>query len=429
MPRTKKRTFVLDTNVLVHDPNAIFSFDEHDVVIPITVVEELDGLKNGYELRNWSARAASNKLWNCIKVDQNAKCHSLGKNKGKLYLPLFNGYDAIRDRFTFLEDKADYRIISSAYESMKQGKNVTLVTKDLDVRIIASQLGIRVEDYLQDAVKDPDFLTAEMREIMPDELEEKSLKDELYLNQPVILRAGGSEYLYRWNGKEYARVTRRRINTGEKLPVKAQNIDQDFAVNVLMDPSISIVALNGAAGSGKTLLAVACSIAQRRLYDKILIARPAIELSDKSIGFLPGDLFDKYDPYFGPVRSAVRFILEGESNNMTKDGIEKWMNEKSMEKLALSMVRGETFHKSFIIVDEAQNLTPTEIKTIVSRAGKNTKVVITGDIGQIDVKYLTKESNGLAHLADRFRGQSCFAYSHLKHSVRSPLAELADKLL
>lgn len=427
MTRKKKRTFVLDTNILIHDPNAIFSFDEHDVVIPITVVEELDKLKNGYELRNWSARAASNKLWDCIKVNQNAEFHPLGKNKGKLYLPLFKGYGAIRDHF--MEDKADYRIISSAYELMKQGKNVTLVTKDLNVRIVASKLGIWVEDYLHDAVKDPDFLTAEMREIMPDELEEKSLKDELYLNQPLILRNGGSKYLYRWNGKEYVPVTRMNINTGEKFPVKAQNIDQDFAVNVLMDPSISIVALNGAAGSGKTLLAVACSIAQRRLYDKILIARPAIELSDKSIGFLPGDLFDKYDPYFGPVRSAVRFILEGESNNITKDGIEKWMNEKSMEKLALSMVRGETFHKSFIIVDEAQNLTPTEIKTIVSRAGKNTKVVITGDIGQIDVKYLTKESNGLAHLADRFRGENCFAYSHLKHSVRSPLAELADKLL
>ena len=437
-PKKAKRTFVLDTNVLIHDPNAIYNFDEHDVVIPITVVEELDRLKSGNESRNVSARQASRNLTKLIKEagEKSPISISLGEKRGNLEFFVFEKYPNVSSdaensfRKIFIEDTADHRIIAIAYILKEKGVNVTIVTKDNNVLIKATALGINAEDYTHDMVKNPDQLTEKIKEIDPEDLQlPKGTTDlEVYLNQPVMVRgcSDGHDHIYRWQGKEFQPIGREEIG---KTGIKPKNLEQDFAVDILMDNSLSAIALIGSAGSGKTLLAIASAVSQKKEYDRILVARPAIELSNKTMGFLPGTLEDKYDPYLAPVRSACRLIMDKTEEKKKESDVAKWMDEKGIELLPLSMIRGDTFHHAFILVDEAQNLTPTEVKTIVSRAGEGTKIVFTGDINQIDVQYLTKETNGLSHLIDRFRGQKYFAHIEMQKSVRSPLAEAADKLL
>ena len=434
----KKRTFVLDTNVLIHDPNAIFSFEEHNVVIPMPVVEELDHIKSGNEMKNLSARQASRSLTKLIKDNGYSKSIPLGKGKGSLSFFVFERYPSAEEknsfRNIFLEDCADHRIIAIAYILKENGDDVTIVTKDNNVLIKATALGINAEDYTHDMVKNPDQLSEKIKEIDPEDLQlspKKATKDlELYLNQPVMVKgcSDGQDHIYRWQGKDFDLIKREEIG---KTKVKSKNLEQDFAVNILMDPSLSAIALIGSAGSGKTLLAIACAISQRDEYDRILVARPAIELSNKTMGFLPGNLEEKYNPYLAPVRSACRFIMDKmEIEQKRKEAeVATWMDDHGIELLPLSMIRGDTFHHAFILVDEAQNLTPNEVKTIVSRAGEDTKIVFTGDINQIDVQYLTKETSGLSHLIERFRGQKYFAFIEMQKSVRSPLAEAADKLL
>ena len=442
MARPKKdiRTFVLDTNVFIHDPNAIYSFDEHNVVVPITVVEELDRLKSGNEMKNLSARQASRTLTKLIKDNGYSKSIPLGKGKGNLSFFVFDKYPEVgseeKNSFSkvFMEDTADHRIIAAAYQILKNGGNVTIVTKDNNVLIKATALGIKAEDYTHDMVKNPDQLTEKIKEIDPEDLqlprEKSDVNLELYLNQPVMVKgcSDGQDHIYRWQGKDFDLIKREEIG---KTKVKPKNLEQDFAVNILMDPDLSAIALIGSAGSGKTLLAIACAISQRDEYDRILVARPAIELSNKTMGFLPGNLEEKYNPYLAPVRSACRFIMDKmETEQKRKEAeVAAWMDDHGIELLPLSMIRGDTFHHAFILVDEAQNLTPNEVKTIVSRAGEDTKIVFTGDINQIDVQYLTKETSGLSHLIERFRGQEYFAFIEMQKSVRSPLAEAADKLL
>lgn len=457
--KTKERTFVLDTNVLIHDPNAIFNFDEHDVVIPMPVVEELDKLKNGNESRSVSARQASRNLKELIvkgEINEETVIVSFDKGKGRLiFMRLPNGIKKFL-KANFLDDNADNRIIATAYTLKAKRDNVTIVTKDNALSIKAKTLGINVEDYTHDMVRNPEQLTEKIKEIDPEDLDlPKSTADlELYLNQPVMVKgcSDGQDHIYRWKGKSFNQI--KRVEIG-KTGIKSKNLEQDFAVDILMDPSLTSIALIGSAGSGKTLLAIACALSQSKEYSRILVARPAIELSDKTMGFLPGTLEEKYNPYLAPVRSSCRFIMQNSiekkekkerKESKKKDGskaknetnkkevlnestVKSWMDGYGIEVLPLSVIRGDTFHHAFILVDEAQNLTPHEVKTIVSRAGEGTKIVFTGDINQIDVQYLTKETNGLSHLIDRFRGQGCFAFIEMQKSVRSALAELADKLL
>ena len=431
-----KRTFVLDTNVLIHDPNAMYSFDEHDVVIPITVVEELDRLKNGNESRNLSARQASRNLTKLIKEGGSPTSTSLGKGKGNLIFFVFEKYPTVSTdadnsfRNIFIEDTADHRIIAVAYILKERGDNVTIVTKDNNVLIKATALGINAEDYTHDMVRNPDQLGEKIKEIDPEDLDLPRVTTdlELYLNQPVMVKgcSDGQNHIYRWQGKDFDLIKRQEIG---KTGIKPKNLEQDFAVDILMDPSLSAIALIWSAGSGKTLLSIAAAVSQKKEYERILVARPAIELSNKTMGFLPGTLEEKYNPYLAPVRSSCRLIMSKTEEKKKESDVKIWMDDKGIELLPLSMIRGETFHDSFILVDEAQNLTPTEVKTMVSRAGDGTKIVFTGDINQIDVQYLTKETNGLSHLIDRFRGQKFFAYIEMQKSVRSALAEAADKLL
>lgn len=423
-----KKTFVLDTNVLIHDPKALFNFEEHDVVIPMTVLEELDSLKSGTESKNLSAREVSRTLRKLIDEGSGGPI-SLGNNLGMIS---FESAVLSRDDPSLQalsEDSADNRIIATAYNLHKEGKTVILVTKDNNMAVKAYALGIQAEDYKHDMVKDLSCVEEKIKEVDQEDVNHPNEVDlSLYINQPVVVRAcsDGSDHIYRWMGEVFTKINRKEI---VKTGLKPKNLEQDFAVEILMDEKLSAVALVGSAGSGKTLLTMACAIAQKQSYDRILVARPAVELSDKTLGFLPGTLEEKYDPYLAPIRSACRIIMEKSKSKDKDSDIKKWMNDQDIELLPLSMIRGETFHRSFIVVDESQNLTPNEVKTIVSRAGEGTKIVFTGDINQIDMQYLSKETNGLSHLIDRFRGKEFFAYIEMQKSVRSPLAEAADKML
>ena len=433
--KPQKRIFVLDTNVVIHDPTAIFQFAEHDVVIPLTVLEEVDKLKNGSDARNLSAREFTRNL---ERATNNSDGCPLGEGHGMLTFATWNKYP---DEFKFSEDTNDHRILCVAYDFTQKYKDsdesVTLVTKDVNLRLKAKAIGVSAEDYTHDMVKAIDLESKILYKTDTEVMQLKPGDTLLYYNSPIIVHNSnkGEDMMGRWDGEKCNIILRKNIG---QTRIKPKNLEQDFAVDILMDETITAIALIGSAGSGKTLLAVACAIAQKDRYDQILVARPAIELSDKTIGYLPGSIEAKYKPYLTPIGSACRMIMEKEKAKGGKknqehdsdDSVQKWMEEKAgIELLPLSMIRGNTFHNSFIIIDEAQNLTPNQVKTVVSRAGEGTKIVFTGDINQIDVQYLSRESNGLSHLIARFKGQPYFAHIEMQKSVRSPLAEAADKLL
>lgn len=439
-------------------------------MICMSVIEELDHIKNVNDYRSVNARQASRNLKDFIldgEIEKGLVSIPIGKGMGNLIFYSFKGYPKAIKK-DFLDDCADHRIIATAYMLKESGANVTVVTKDNNVLVKAKVLGINAEDYIYDMVKNPDRLDEKIKEIDPEDLDlpNGATDLDLYTNQPVTVNrcSDGKNHIYRWLGKTFRLIRRKEIGWTR---IKPKNLEQDFAVDILMDPSLTSIALIGSAGSGKTLLAIACALSQREEYSRILVARPAIELSNKTVGFLPGTLEEKYNPYLAPIRSNCRFIMqnsmgkketpETEENDefeekkveekkvpkkkkekketkelretFNESAVQNWMDEHGIELLPLSMIRGDTFHHAFILVDEAQNLTPSEVKTIVSRAGEGTKIVFTGDINQIDVQFLTKQTNGLSHLIDRFRGQNFFAHIEMQKSVRSALAEAADKLL
>lgn len=436
--KQKNRTMVIDTNVFMNDPKCIYNFAEHDVVVAMPVLEELDRNKSGEDLKNYNSREASRILRKFLEGCKNKNSEhsfSLGEGKGNLIFYPFLGYPKISSDTgesignIFMEDKADHRIIAIAYACQQNGSDVTLVTEDNNMYLKAMALGINAEVYLHDTVKNLDKLTGPIKEIDPEDLQLPKPADlELYLNQPVMVKGcgDGQNHIYRWDGKSFGHVHRKEIG---KTGIKSKNLEQDFAVDILMDPSIELVALIGSAGSGKTLLATACALAQRNRYNRILVGRPAVELGNKTMGYLPGNLKEKYAPYMAPFISMCRFIMDNMGENDKETDVEKWMLDHSMDLLEINVIRGNTFPKSFIIVDEAQNLSRTDAKTIVSRAGIGSKIVFTGDINQIDVPYLSKRNNGISHVINGLRDQSRFAYIEMQHSLRSPLAELADKLL
>ena len=438
MPETttdEKRTMVLDTCDFIENPNTIYNFAEHDVVVVMTVVEELDHLKKLDDLRGANAREASRILKQYAdKLHSPNDSISLGEGKGNLSFFVFDKYPELPNgvslRDAFMEDTPDHRIIASAYILQQRGLNVTLVTMDTNVIIKAKSLGVNAEDYKYTKVKNSHYFDKEVREIDPEDLcyiPRDGARKDYYKNEPAIVSgcSDGQNHIYRWDGDKFIYVNRSEIgDTG----IKSKNLEQDFAVNVLMDPKIWAVALYGAAGSGKTLLALACALAQRGRYKKILIGRSAVELADRSMGYLPGTLEEKYGPYLSPFFSTFSFIMEEKGVEKKEDSV-KWMKEYDIEPIFVNVVRGETYNNAFIIIDESQNLGEMEIKTIASRAGKGTKIVFAGDINQIDLPYLTKETCGLSHLIDRFHGQKFFSYIKLQKSERSELAEAADKLL
>ncbi len=439
----KSKIFVLDTNVLLHDYMCIYNFQDNDIVIPIVALEELDRFKKGSDQINFNAREFTRELDKLIDKKDPTKGISLGKKKGMLFVETGKPFSK-KLKESFGEHIPDHRILSIAsyLKEKHKDRKVVLVTKDINLRVKAKSLSLNSDDYTTDKVQDistihKDIETIEgvnsnaidklYQEHEGVALSEFELKNEPIPNQYSILKGGGKSVLSHYDAekKMINRVDKKRI-----FGIEPRNAEQTFSLDALMRPEISLISLTGKAGTGKTLLALAAALQQNRTYDQIFLARPIVPLANRDLGFLPGDVKDKIGPYMLPLFDNLG-VIKRQFNSNSKEvmRIEEMLKDESLLITPLAYIRGRSLSNIFFIIDEAQNLTPHEIKTIITRAGEGTKIVFTGDIHQIDSPYLDKASNGLSYLTDRMQGQDVFAHINLVKGERSTLAELASNLL
>lgn len=436
-----KKNFVLDTNVLLHDHKCIFNFEENDIFIPIVVLEELDKFKKGNEEINYNAREFARQLDKYTDKDFFENGAQLGPDLGRLSI-IVNSSLNKRVKEAFREDKPDHRILSAAIEVAEQHKNMRtiLVTKDINLRMKARALGIETEDYTNDKVKSDDLFENEHRTITgiaPDIIDaiyssKKGIPVEqigvkLRTNECFVLDSGNSSVLARY---VTADGIVRKVTREKNFGIEPRNAEQAFAFDLLNDDRVKLLAITGKAGTGKTLLALAGALKQHGMYKQILLARPIVSLSNKDLGFLPGDEKQKIAPYMQPLFDNLNVIKRQfslESNDYRT--LQEMQAGGSLVIEALAYIRGRSLSDTFCIIDEAQNLTPHEIKTIITRAAEGTKMVFTGDVYQIDSPYLDTQSNGLAYMIDRMQGQEIFGHVNLVKGERSKLSELASNLL
>ncbi|MDA3912213.1 MAG: PhoH family protein [Bacteroidales bacterium] len=438
-----KKIFVLDTNVLLHDYNSIFKFQENDIILPIVVLEELDHFKKGNDLINFHAREFTRVL-DDLSGDKDLQAGiPLGDGLGNLIIETGKAFSKELAN-SFPEHVPDHRILAIAeYWAGKQPTHqVILVTKDINLRMKAKSMGLKAQDYQNDKITDVEQIQADAATIngVAPELISKlyevndgiSLEEFQFDNEPVanhyfILKNGSQSALAHYNIEE-KRIS--RVEKRNAYGIEPRNAEQTFAMDALMRPEIQLIAITGKAGTGKTLLALATALEQRRDYHQIYLARPIVSLSNRDLGYLPGDAREKISPYMQPLfdnLSVIKHNFKPTSQDFTR--IEDMLNNGKLVIEALAYIRGRSLSKVFMIIDEAQNLTPHEVKTIITRAGEGTKVIFTGDIQQIDSPYLDLKSNGLSYLASKMKGQSIFAHVNLVKGERSHLAELASDLL
>ncbi|RMF08730.1 MAG: PhoH family protein [Candidatus Neomarinimicrobiota bacterium] len=437
------KIFVLDTNVILHDSSCIDHFEENDVAIPITVLEELDRFKRGNELINFHARQFLRRIDDLTGDVLFSDGIPINGSRGKIRVIVDHEWDD--DLISvFAEDSPDHRILNSAFRLAKQNpdRKVILVSKDTNLRMKAKSLGIRAQDYTTDKVESIDKLYTGIRWIedgdpgLIDRLyqepegilwEETGLSPDPLAHQNFIIKNRQKSVLaqYRPDTK-----TLNRVDKKTAYGITPRNAEQTFALQTLTDPEISLVTLSGKAGTGKTLLALAGALECRRDYRQIYLARPIVPLSNRDLGYLPGDVQSKIDPYMQPLFDNLNVI-----KHQFKEQDDRFLKINEMietEKLViapLAYIRGRSFQNIYFIIDEAQNLTPHEVKTIITRAGEGTKIVLTGDIYQIDQPYLDSLSNGLSYLINRMKGQDIYGHITLVKGERSYLAELASNLL
>lgn len=439
---SKSKIFILDTNVILHDHTCIYQFQDNDILLPITVLEELDKFKRGNDLINFQAREFTRLLDEIVGDELFNGGKSLGKGKGKLRIETGKPFsDELKA--SFREDIPDHRILAIAEHASKTypDRKTILVSKDINLRMKAKSLGIQAEDYKTDQVTDENVLdkTITTIENFDDRLIEllyeqgsfalEEIKSDFKpeANECFIFKGNNSSVLARFDAKA-DRIF--RVEKKTAYGIKPRNAEQTFSLNVLMDPDIKLIALTGKAGTGKTLLALAAAIEMHKSFDQILLARPIVALSNRDLGFLPGDASEKINPYMQPLfdnLGVIKHVFNPRSQEYQK--IEELQKEEKLVITPLAYIRGRSLSNSYFIIDEAQNLTPHEIKTIITRAGEGTKMIFTGDLQQIDSPYLDMKSNGLAYMTDRLKNQEIFAHINLLKGERSYLAELASNLL
>ena len=436
------KLFVLDTNVILHDAGCLRNFEENDVAVPITVLEELDRFTKGNEDINFQARAFLRRLDELTGDVLSPTGTSLGDGLGSVRVVLETNCDE-RLKSAFLEDCPDHRILNVALTLQEQlaPRPVVLVTKDTNLRMKAKSFGLTAQDYSTDKVESMDKLYTGKRLV---EGLESEVVNQFFVNgghvpadkldcvtQPranenFVLRNGSKSVLATYNPVEKAFVRIDKLSASGIVP---RNAEQSFALRALLNDDLKLVTLTGKAGSGKTLLALAAAMECRSRYRQILLARPAVPLSNRDLGFLPGDIGAKLDPYMQPLYDNMAVMRHPLSELTGGSKVQDLLAANHLEVTPLAYIRGRSLQRVFFIVDEAQNLTPHEIKTIITRAGEGTKIVFTGDIQQIDHPYLDSLSNGLSYLIDRMVGQPLFAHVTLEKGERSELAELASNLL
>jgi len=443
--RKSPKTFILDTNVILHDATSIRQFQENNVVVPLPVIEELDHFKRGSQVINLNAREFARTLDSLTGKALFDGGISMGKGFGKVSIAISRGISS-EIKEVFKEDSPDHRILSIAFDlnKRKNGSAVILVTKDVNLRMKAKALGIPSEDYTTDRITNIEDLYSgkEIVEDFNDDILIKFFQPPFDVNAKEITKKIKGEILpnkyYIFRNKmrsvlaciDQEKEKFRKIDKNVIYGIKPRNAEQTFAVDALTNNNIPLVSMTGKAGTGKTLLALASALQVRKSFRQIFVARPIIPLSNKDIGFLPGDVQSKIEPYMQPLWDNLRVIEDQFSeNDKQHQQINNLVKDEKLVIEPLSYIRGRSLQRIFFIVDEAQNLTPHEIKTIITRVGEGTKIVFTGDIYQIDHPYLDSQSNGLSYLIDHFKGEKLYAHVNLEKGERSELAELASNLL
>ncbi len=471
---TAVKHFVLDTNVLLHNPDAVFVFQENHVVIPFAVIEELDKMKRKDDDLGRNARACIRHLdrlravghlnegvnWGLLGTLANTANSAGANGTGTVKIDV---EDYTRPTSIAL-DSPDNRIIAVAWHLKEKGHRTVFVTKDLAARIKADALGIKTEDFTNQKV-DADrlytgYLTADLEGAMIDELYHDRLlavdrlapalvrhnddtgedyQQSLEPNQYVVLKDKDDEN-HTGLGRRLADTDHVIPVTGPRKPVfgiMARNVQQTMALDALLDEEVKLITLLGSAGTGKTLLALAAGMVKvfnEERYEKLLVARPIMPLG-RDIGYLPGDKDEKLTAWMQPIFDNLSYLLstrgspQSAESHSTEQRINKLMADGKLVLEPLTYIRGRSIPHQFMIVDEAQNLTPHEVKTIASRVGEGTKLILTGDIGQIDNPYLDSSSNGLAYAVEKMKGVRLFAHVTLAKSERSELASLAASRL
>jgi PhoH-like ATPase len=439
MSKNLAKIFVLDTNVILHDATCIHHFEDNEVVIPISVLEELDQFKRGNEQIHFNARDFLRSLDDLSTGSDDSE---LKDGDGKIRVVVNHNWHPDVEA-SFQDDCPDHRIINCAYKLHidNPDREIILVTKDTNMRLKSRSLGLSAEDYSRDSIEDVRQVYTGSRLI--EDVDSKEI-DVLYAsygvdggeikcvidpmaNENFILRNGQKSILATFDPFDKKVV---RVDKPTAYGIKPRNAEQSFALHMLMDNRIQLVSLSGKAGTGKTLLALAAALELRSEYRQIFLARPIVPLSNRDLGFLPGDIQSKLDPYMQPLFDNLSVIRhQFKSNDKRSIKINELLEQNKLLITPLAYIRGRSLQKAFFIVDEAQNLTPHEVKTVITRAGEGTKVIFTGDIHQIDHPYLDKRSNGLTYLISRMKGQDVFAHITLEKGERSELAELASNLL
>jgi PhoH-like ATPase len=438
----KKKIFVLDTSVILYNHDSINNFEDNDVAIPITVLEELDNFKKGNDTKNFEAREFIRII---DSLSDNATLTDwipLVKSKGGMFKVVMNERSELDARQIFDDNKPDHRILNAALSLVQEypDRKVILVSKDINLRLKAKSLNLTAEDFLTGKIKDVEGLYTGISTI--NNLSSRII-DKLYQNGYCLPRDIGVKspvpnhyYILRNTNTSalacYNALTRRieRLEKRSAFRITPRNAEQVFAMHAILNPDVKLVTLQGVAGTGKTLLALAAALEQKRNFKQVFLARPIVPLSNKDIGFLPGDIKSKINPYMEPLYDNLKFIQSqySEKDKEYKNITDSLENEKLVIQ-PLAYIRGRSISNVCFIIDEAQNLTPHEVKTIITRAGQGTKIIFTGDIYQIDTPYLDAQSNGLSYLIDKVKHHSIYAHVRLEKGERSELANLANDLL
>lgn len=431
------KTFVLDTNVLLHDPQAFTHFADNRVIIPLKVIEEIDKFKREISERGRNARQVARELDSFRGTGSLSKGIDL-PDGGQLRVECAGSDDPLIGSMS-----ADNQILQTALDLFQKNgtEGVILVSKDINLRIKADAVGLKAEDYenghidMQEVYSGQADLAFTEEELSAFEEEgriEPPADHQLLANQYVIMHQidnDGFHRLGRYDG-DAERIVALIPSSHQMLPVHPRNTEQMFAIDALLNDDIKLVSLIGMAGTGKTLLAVAMGVYKTvidKTYDKLLVSRPTLPMG-KDIGFLPGDLDEKLGPWMKPIHDALDLIRSSRFGS-GKRGIETLMSSNLIDIEPLTYIRGRSIPNQFMIIDEAQNLTPREVKTVITRVGHGTKIVLTGDIYQIDNPYVDILSNGLNAVAERFRDYPVAGHVLLREGVRSRVAELAANVL
>lgn len=440
----KKKIFVLDTSVILFDHKSILNFEEHDIVIPITVLEELDTMKKGNDTKNYEAREFIRFLDKASKdypVQDWIPLPGEGSGAFKIVMET-NGLEKSAVKI-YGSESNDNKILNSCMIVKKNEpkRESILISKDVNLRLKAKAIGIKAEDYETGKILNVDNLPTGIttytdfdQEIIDNLYKDFSVpldviqdKMEIYPNAYYILQGDKSSSLAYYNPFEQQLE---RVNKQTIFNIKPKNAEQAFAIHAILKKEIKLIALHGVAGTGKTLIALAGAMAQKRDFKQIYLSRPIVPLSNKDIGYLPGDIKSKIDPYMQPLWDNLKYIqYQFDEQDKEYKQINLMVEQEKLLITPLAYIRGRSLSDVIFIVDEAQNLTPHEVKTIITRAGENTKFIFTGDIKQIDTPYLDEQSNGLSYLVDKVQGQQLFAHIQLVKGERSELANLANELL